>query len=192
MAAIAAVAGPLVSGVTGMMQSSYQAKVAKMNAQVAQENADLASTKSEIDAQESDNQYASLLGEQENAQAASGVTLSGKSQILTRNAARHAAQSDSMKLIQAGQVERYGHLVEKANFKAEAAAAKTSGMMSLIGGVIGAAGAIPGSLSSSASATATPYKYIPQPIAKPASLPTSFTNPLLARRPAWALNRGMT
>lgn len=191
MAAIAAVAGPLISGVTGMMQSNYQAKVAKMNAEVAQENADRASTKSEIDAQESDFQYSSLIGEQENAQAASGVTLSGKSQILTRRAAHQVATGDRMKLIQQGQVDRYGHLVEKANFTAEAKAAKMSGMASLIGGVVGAVGGLPSSMSSSAKATATPYKYIPQPIAKPASLPGSFVNPLLAKKLPWVTNRGM-
>ena len=180
MAAVGALSG-IVSGVTGMMQANYQAKVANMNAQIAQENADLASTKSEIDAQESDFSTSILLGEQENAQAASGVTVSGKSQILTRKAARHAGAADRMKLIQGGQVERYNFLTQKANFKAEAKAAKISGISSLIGGFASAAGSLAGSMSSTAPATATPYKYIPQPIAKPTSLPI-IGNPLTRPR----------
>lgn len=188
MAVIGALSG-IVSGVTGMMQANYQAQVANMNAKVAQTNADLASTKSEIDAQEADFQSANILGEQENAQAASGVTVSGKSQILTRKAARHAADADRMKLIQGGQVERYNFLTQKANFKAEAKAAKISGISSLIGGFLSAAGAMAPSMSSTATSNTNPYKYIPQPIAKPTSLPISTTtlNPLMKGR----LNRGM-
>jgi len=188
--AIAGALSSIVGGVTGMMQASYQAKVANMNADIAQENADLASTKSEIDAQESDNQTAALIGEQESAQAASGVTISGKSQILTRKAARFVGAGDRMKLIQGGQIERYNFLTQKANFKAEAAAAKISGISSLIGGVLGAAGGLSGSMSSTSTATATPYKYIPRPVPKPAALPAALgysgLNPLIRPRTSFS------
>lgn len=184
MAIVGAVA-PLIGGIAGMAQSNYQAKVAQMNADIAKENADRASTKSEIDAQESDFQTKALLGEQEVAQAGSGVTLSGKSQILTRRAASAVGAGDRMKLLQGGQVERYNFLTQRANFKAEAQASKLSGMFSLVGGAAAAIGNVASmgsgaSLSSSATQTASPYKYIPQPIAKPASLPiNSPINPLL-------------
>jgi hypothetical protein len=183
-----AAVGAIVGGVTGMIQGQYQASVANMNADIAKDNAKRAIERASINAEDQDYQTKALLGEQESQQAASGVTLSGKSQILTRESARKLGRRDSLNIIQAGSVEAYNYRTQAANFKAEAEAAKISGISSLIGGIAGAAGGMT-SLVGGSSSTASPYKYIPQPLAKPTLL-TSYLNPML--KPKWVpQNRGM-
>lgn len=166
-----AIAGALVSvasGVFGMMQASYQAEIAKMNADVAKRNAIRASQRASIEAQEKDiMETRALLGEQEVAQAASGVSIAGKSQVMTRATARLLGRRDAINIIDAGKMERYGHLVDAANFKAEAKAAKISGISSLVGGVLGAFGSMPSSAMGGAQSSAAGAKYTPRPIPKP-------------------------
>jgi hypothetical protein len=170
MAVVGAI-GSLVSGVTGMMQANYQAKVAKMNEKVALYNAERARTRSTIDAQEKDTfETRALLGDQEVAQAASGVSIAGKSQVATRNTARLLGRRDTQNIIEDGQMQAYNHKVEAANFAAEAKAAKMSGMSSLLGGFLGAAGGLAGSGSSllgGAKASSAQAKYVPKPVLKP-------------------------
>jgi hypothetical protein len=151
MAVMGAISG-IVSGVTGMMTASYQAAVANMNAKVAEENAKRAEERGQIDAQIKDLESANLLGEQEVAQAASGISLSGKSQLATRNSARKLGRMDAGNILQDALVDAYNFRVQKANFKAEAAAAKISGISSLVGGVLSAVGSLPTGATSAASA----------------------------------------
>jgi hypothetical protein len=176
-----AAVGAIVGGVTGLMQGMYQSKVAKANAQIAEENARRATERGSIEAEDNDFQTRALLGEQESAQAASGVTLSGKSQILTRRSARILGRRDTLNIIQATDVERYNYQTQAMNFRAEAKAAKISGISSFIGGAAGAFGS-GSSLIGGSKSVATPYKYIPQPLAKPASLTAYRPNPLLKPR----------
>lgn len=183
-----AAVGAIASGVTGLMQGMYQAKIAKANAEVAAENAKRATERGAIEAEDNDFQTRALLGEQETQQAASGVTLSGKSQILTRQSARKLGRRDTLNIIQAADIERYNYETQKMNFKAEASAAKLSGISSLIGGVAGAAGGMSSMIGSSKS-VATPYKYIPQPLAKPSFISGYVAPPA---NPLWKpKNRGM-
>ncbi len=182
MAAVAATAGPLVSGAMGMMQASYQAKVANMNAEVAEENAQRALSRSGIEAEDSDRQTAALLGEQEVAQAASGVSLSGKSQILTRKSARILGRRDALNILQDGSTEAYNFRVQKANFKAEAAAAKMSGVASLVGGAMSAMAGAPVGSSMVGGSTSTGMKFVPKPLAKPTLVSQYVRTPLLQPR----------
>lgn len=191
--AIAGALTSIVSGVTGMMQAQYQAAVADMNAKVAKENAERAVERSRIEGEDNDMQTKALLAEQEVAQAASGVSLSGKSQIQTRASARKLGWRDTANIIHAGRVEEYNYLVQKANFDAEKKAAKISGMSSLVGGFLGAAGNLPSSMIGGSTSVASPERIVPRPIPKP--LITSYLkpvqNPLLLKKPSWATNRGM-
>lgn len=186
MAVIAAVAGPLIGGVMQMQQAQYQASVANMNAKIAADNAKRALERGGVEAEDSDFQTRALLGEQEVAQAASGVTLSGKSQILTRQSARKLGRRDALNILQAASVEAYNYRTQQANFKAEAQAAKMSGTAALVGGVMGAMAGVPSSMAGGASSTATPYKFVPQPLAKP-NLVSTYLGPQLWK----PKNRGM-
>jgi hypothetical protein len=186
--AAAAALGSVVQGVTGFMQSQYQAKVANMNANVALWNAERTRVRTGIDAQEKDYlETRAVLGEQEVAQAASGVSLAGKSQIATRNSARLLGRRDTQNIVEEGQMERYNHLVEAANFKAEKSAAKISGVSSLVGGVLGAASAMAGSsMAGGAQASPAQAKYPPKPVLKPQpfkTAPVAAKSTLMRPRP---------
>lgn len=191
--AIAGAISGIVSGVTGFMQAQYQAAVADMNSKVAKENAERAVERSRIEGEDNDMQTRALLAEQEVAQAASGVSLAGKSQVQTRASARKLGWRDTANIIHAGRVEEYNYLVQKANFDAEKKAAKISGVSSLIGGFLSAAGNMPTSMIGGSSSVAAPERIVPKPIPKP--LITSYLkppqNPLTVKKPSWAFNRGM-
>lgn len=176
MAAIGAIAG----GVMGMMQASYQAKVANMNADVAKQNAIRALERGGIEAEDNDRQTAALLGEQEVAQAASGVSLSGKSQILTRKSARMLGRRDALNILQDASTEAYNYRVQQANFKAEASAAKMSGIAGLVGSAFSAMGSMPTSMVG--GSTSTGMKFIPKPLAKPTLVSQYVRTPLLQPR----------
>lgn len=174
--AILAAAAPIVgalsgiaSGAFGFMQGQYQAQVAKMNAKIAGANADRATTIAGINAEDNDFQTKALLGEQEAAQAASGISVAGPSQILTRRSSRMIGRRDSLNIIQAGQTEAYNYRTQEANFKAEAGADKMSGIASLVGGGLSAAGSLASSpsLVSDATPVYNPYRFAPKPIPKP-------------------------
>jgi hypothetical protein len=170
--AIAAGIGSIVSGVTGFAQAMYQQRVAEMNASVAQWNAERATRVAGIDAQEKDFlETRALLGEQVAAQAASGVSLAGKSQIATRATAMLLGRRDANNIIEEGRMQRHGHLMEAANFKAEAKAAGISGISSLIGGFAEGASAVFKGMSSSklggAKASSAQTKYPLRPVIKP-------------------------
>lgn len=130
--------GSLVSGIAGLAAANYQAKVAKMNEQVALDNSRRAIERSRIEAESQDRLTLGMLGEQEAAQSASGVSLTSKSFVLTRKAAKELGRLDTLNVIQAGEIESYNYKVDAANQKAQAQLAKASGINSLLGGFIGA------------------------------------------------------
>lgn len=135
----AAAAASLASGAFGMMQANYQAKVAEMNQQVAKDNARLASARGGIEAQLNDVAAAQFQADQLTGQAASGVAVSGDSQVRTRNQAKFFANADRARIRENANYEAHGYRVQAANFKAEKANQKLSGIASLVGGVLDAA-----------------------------------------------------
>lgn len=192
-------AGSLYGGMAAQQQANYQAEVAKNNAKVARMNADRAVVRGGIDAQMKDAEYAQLLGQQEVQQAASGVTVSGRSQIRARNATRMYAAGDRATITENAAVEGYNYRVDATNLKAEAKAAKASGKAAMIGGILGAAGSIAGapwgdlpkSLVGGASSAVIPKPtarppghrgVIPIPRPKPPSIGSPSYNPLLRNR----------
>jgi len=199
MAAVGILAS-VAGGAMGMMQANYQAQVAKMNAQVAKDNAHLASTRGGIEAQMQDVQAAKLQGEQISQQAASGVSVSGDSQMRTRAEARMFANADRMRIRENANYEAHGYRVQAANFKAEAKAAQMSGIASMVGGVLsGIGGAVDagfgksliGGSSSTAGSTSSVApsqqpKVIPIPKPKPVmpsiGRPRNYINPLTRRK----------
>lgn len=173
-AAIVGAGSSIVGGFLGNQSSQYQSQVAKMNEKIAKQNADNALVTSQIDQQESDMQTSSLLGEQEAAQSASGLSLTGKSAIHTRASARLLGRRDALNIIHAGRIESRNYRIQAANFKSEANASKISGRNAIIGGFLGAAsslvGAPSGSWDSLISKAPATSKAIAKPIPKPVGL----------------------
>lgn len=143
LAAITAVAS-VATGVLGYSAAQYQGQVAKMNTKVAEENAQRALERSKIEAQDNDLQTSLLLGEQVAAQGASGISLTSKSFMKTREATRLLGRRDTLNIIQGGEIEAYNYKVDKENFKAQASAAKLQGYGALLEGAVGATTAFAG------------------------------------------------
>lgn len=171
MAAVGAIVG-VVSAVAGgfmqMQQAEYQAEIAKMNEKIAKENARRAIDRSQVEQEENDRQTRVMLGEQEAAQAASGLTLTGRTQVRTRKAARQLGRLDALNIRQAGELEAYNYKVDAANFAAAAEAKKMEAQHSLLGGFLGAAGSLIGAADSLGSRSSyTQGGYTANPIFKP-------------------------
>jgi len=192
--------GSLQAGMAAQQAANYQAQVAKNNAKVAEYNAARATVRGGIENQLKDSEFAQLIGQQTVEQAASGVAVSGRSQLRARNATRMYALGDRMAISENTGMENYNYRVEATNFKAEAAAAKAQGKAAMVGGVLGAAGAVAGMpfdklggkslIGSAASAARIPIPrprppghrgVIPVPRPKP-RMPSIGANPLLRSR----------
>lgn len=162
MAFLAAIPfGSILSGVAagvGALSSiaagNYQAKLAEYNAQLAEGNAKRAEERAQIEAQDNDAVTLGLLGEQEAAQTASGISLRSKSAVRTRRAARELGRRDTLNIIQSGAVEAY-------NYRAAAAGERASGQMAQSAGTANALGqflSIGGSLVGNSKSTAKSRK----------------------------------
>lgn len=158
VSAVAGAAGTVLAGVAAKNAGDYQAKVAQMNAQIARDNADRAVAASQIKEQDNDMLVRAQLGTQEALQGASGVLVTGGSQILTRKAAAELGRRDTLNIRNAGEVEAYNYKVQAANQVAEASAQKAKGQGALIGSFLSAGG----SLLSSASSIADPSRFGPR------------------------------
>lgn len=145
-------AGTIFSGISAMQQANYQAKVAAMNQQIANDNAKRAIEVGQINQQGQDTQTAAMLGEQEAVQGASGLSLTGKSQILTRKAARELGRLDALNVRQAAEIESYNYKTQAMNFGAQAAAAKMQGQGALLSSFFGAGSSLMSSLGKVKSA----------------------------------------
>ena len=160
MAFLAAI-GPIISGVIGFAQASYQAKVADMNAEVAKDNANRAIARGQVNEQTQADQTRALLGEQEAVQSASGLSINSASARRIRRASAMLGRKDTLNVRQAAELEKYSYLQEAENFTAQGKMAQLGGIGSLLSGFIGAGSSLIGSSS------ATTSSFAPKPYSKP-------------------------
>lgn len=164
-APILSAAGTLISGVFGMAQGMYQAKVAQANADIAAENAKRAIERAQIEQIDQDTETLAMLGEQEAAQSASGISITGRSAVRTRATARRLGRRDALNVRQAGEIEAYNYLTDEMNFKAQAKGSQLSAWSSMVGGVLGAASDYTSTMSR-AQGVSTASRYVPKPISR--------------------------
>jgi hypothetical protein len=126
-----AIAGTVLQGFSQFQQNQYQSAVAKNNAKIAEQNADRASYASQIEQMRSDREYqaqeASLLA----SQAASGLDVLGRSQVMSRANVGRVRGEAAVDIRQQGLFEVRNFQQEQANFLGEARAAKTNAWMGL-------------------------------------------------------------
>ena len=164
MAALSAI-GSIFGGIIGFAQASYQAKVAEMNAEVANDNAKRTIDRTQIEEQDNAAENLALIGEQEAAQGASGLSINSESSRRIRKASRVLGRKDTLNIRQAGEIEKYNYEVEAANQTAAAGMARIGGIGSLLSGFVQGGG----SLIGAASPTAATNRYN-KPYAKPRML----------------------
>lgn len=109
IAAGVGVAGAAVSAAATISANNYQKKVAERNRQLALENAKRAETQAQADQLSQDMKTRELLGQQIAAQSASGLKLGGRSQMLTRKAARELGRMDALNIRREGDVARWNY-----------------------------------------------------------------------------------
>ncbi len=139
---VASVGGALIGGIAQKNASDYQAQVARMNAKIANENADRALERSQIEQQDQDTLTRAQMGAQEAAQGASGLSLTGGSQILTRKSAAMLGRRDALNVRQAGELEAYNYRTQAVNSEAQARMAKAQGQNALLGSYFNAGGSL--------------------------------------------------
>lgn len=159
--------------------AEYRQQVIKMNQGIAEKNAARVAEVAQIQQMDQDTQTQAMIGEQIAAQAASGLSLGGRTQMLTRKSAAILGRKDALNIRYAGEMERYNILTEAANLgseaeltgmeagsyrrSAEATQSRAGGAM--LAGFINAAGSLLGAASSfrgfggtsSTTRTGTPY-----------------------------------
>lgn len=146
--------GAVISGISAMQAANYQAEVAKNNAVIAEENAHRSMEQAQLQQVQSDNEIAQFLGQQEAAQSASGLSVEGRSQVLTRRRTRQIGRTDALNIIEGGRTQARGFQQESANFRGEAAAQKAAGRSALFSGILGAGASLVGGASPTRSITA--------------------------------------
>lgn len=132
------VGSSIFGGIAQNNASKYQAAIAENNATIARDNAYKASQTAQEQQIQSDNEVAALIGQQEATQSASGLSTTGRSQMLTRRAAARIGRSDAQNIINAGRTESGNFLQQEADFRGEAAQARATGKTAMIGGLLNA------------------------------------------------------
>jgi len=143
--AVVGAVGAFSAGEASATQSEYQGEVARMNAKIADDNAVRALQRSTIEAQDNDVRTGQIIGSQEAIQGASGLSISSGSFQSVRQSTREVGRTDTLRIIQGGEVDAFNFRVEAANLRAGATnadlsaenartAARFSAASSLIGG----------------------------------------------------------
>ena len=140
--------GSVVSGVSALAAGAAQANMNKFNAQIAEDNAARAQERAQIEAQQQDDLTRGMLGEQEAAQSASGLSMTSKSSVLTRKSALKLGRLDTLNVRQAGDLEAYNYKVDAANQRMQGSLAMMSGASNMLGSFLSAGSSLIGKSTS--------------------------------------------
>lgn len=177
---IVSVAGSVLGGIQAYKQGKaqeaaykYQAEVQKVNADIARGNAVREIQTSQIQQEDQDRAARGMLGEQIAQQAASGLSLGGRTQIATRRSARELAKRDALNIRYAGEIGKYNYMQEALNQDAgrnlslmSAKTASRDAGFGLLSGFLNATGSLIGGAQSFKSATRK-SSFTPTPVARP-------------------------
>lgn len=134
--------------------ANYQAEIAKRNAAIARDNASRAEVTGQVEQLNQDRSAADLEGQQFAAQSASGLSVFGKSQILTRRSAEVLARQDALNIRQGADITAHNYLQQADDQDSAAAFAKTTANSAMISGFINAGSSLIGGLT----------KFVPAPV----------------------------
>lgn len=140
--------GSIQQGQSNAAAATYQSQVADRNKQINLVNAQRAIARSRAESQQVEEQNRALYGAQEAAQSASGLSLFGRSQILTRKSARELGRRDVLNVRQAGEVEAYNFQMAAQDNATQSDFLQQQASDSALAGWLGAASAVVGGLSS--------------------------------------------
>lgn len=148
LSTIASTAAAGVGALGTIAAANYQAKMNEFNAQQAEQNAKRAEERSQIEAQDNDMATLGMLGEQEAAQTASGVSLRSKSAVAVRRAARQLGRRDTLNIIQGGNIEAYNYRVQAVGERAQGQMAQMAGRTNALSSFLSLGGSLIGNAQS--------------------------------------------
>jgi hypothetical protein len=126
-----AVGATAIQGFSQFQQSMYQSAIAKNNAKIAADNADRASYAGQVEQMRSDREYMAQSAAVTATQAASGLDVLGKSQIMSRANIARVRGEQAIDIRQQALFQVRNMQQEQANFLGEARAEKTQAWMGL-------------------------------------------------------------
>lgn len=141
-------AGTLSSGFAASNAASYQAQVARNNAQIAQQNADYAIAAGQAKASTESLKGAAIGGKIKAAQAASGVDVNTGSAVDVQMSQREQEKLDTETTLHNSQLTAYGYRTQATNFEAESKLDEMKADSAKTGAILGATGSLLGSASS--------------------------------------------
>lgn len=128
----------ITQGISNFRAGQYRAQVAEKNKLIAEENARRAIERAQAEQQDQDIMALVLLGEQEAAQGASGLSFGSRSFALTRRASRELARRDALRTREGGEVEARNFRQQALDFENQAGFERSSARGSLLEGFLGA------------------------------------------------------
>jgi hypothetical protein len=148
IAAGVGVASAAVGAAATISANNYQKQVAQRNKALALENARRAETQAQADQLAQDMKTRELLGQQIATQSASGLKLGGRSQMLTRKAARELGRMDALNVRREGDVTRWNYEQIANDEASKIKQYNSANGFALLSGFLDAAGAGVSGLSS--------------------------------------------
>lgn len=145
---LVSVAGSVMSGMAANAAAKRQAKIAEANAEIANQNAQRSQMQAQEEAQKNDNEVAAFIGQQEAAQSASGLSVGGRTQVLTRKAAARVGRIDTRNIIDQGAARSRNFLQQEADFKGQAQTVRAEGKNAMMQGILGGVSSLVGASSS--------------------------------------------
>lgn len=142
------VVGGIVQTSAAINASNYQASVAQRQAEISQDNAVRAEQAAQVEQQQQDEQTKAALGSILATQGASGLSVSGKSQLLTRKTAATLGRQDALNVRQAGDLAAYNYKQQSLDSSAAAEFAHQQASEDLLAGFLDAGSTILGGATS--------------------------------------------
>lgn len=144
LGAVAAVAGPILGGISQAKAASYQAKVASNNARIAQQNAAHAAQVTSVRTEQEGLKAAQRLSSVEAGIAANNIETGTGSAAAVQESQHALGMQDVATVGNEGALKAYGYSTEAANFNAQAAASRAEVVPDIVGGVLKGVGSLAG------------------------------------------------
>lgn len=139
-AAAVQMGGQYVQGQAAVTQAAYDQQVAKTNEALANEQARDTIEKTRIERQRRQREGAQLAGQQQAAMAANGVDLGFGSALDVQRDTQMITNEDVEQINKSGFQQQRGFLINAANYRMQARAAKAKGKAAKLGTYLGMAG----------------------------------------------------
>lgn len=150
-AGVATAGGQMMQGYSAMQQGKYEAGIARQNAALERESAIQSIKQGQVERRDYWRKVGSTKGQQIAAMAANGIDVDYGTASRIQDDTQMLSDEDAANLYENIHNRTRGHIINAANYKMEAKAAKQRGKAAMAGAAIGAAGSLLGSFQQASS-----------------------------------------